>query len=282
MEEVRTTQLSNNNNNERRQGMSVMTRMKKDCLSFTTSFQQGFRYFKAFLVGRRAKKMTARNEEEASEADLQTAKMQVEATDAAEDTKKRLHLPVARVAMESSMAADHMGGAFPTRPPDLKTSYAAVVGVSPQKSYAKVVLNHSLIPEVIEISKSLALYKVGKVLCSDNPTKVLSRPSKARICVEIDISKEKPSRIWLGLESNSRWQTLIYEKDVSYCIHCCKQGHEIDDCRLINQKKNSGLKEDQQENDPEGKPTTERKQIWVKKTDQQVIIAEGNEKENPA
>ncbi|KAF8404743.1 hypothetical protein HHK36_009632 [Tetracentron sinense] len=90
MEEVRTTQLSNNNN-ERRQAMPVMTRMKKDCLSFTTSLQQGFRYFKAFLVGQ-AKKMTARNEEEASEADLQTAKMQVEATDAAEDTKKRLHL----------------------------------------------------------------------------------------------------------------------------------------------------------------------------------------------
>lgn len=40
--------------------------------------------------GKKAKKMTARNEREASEADLKAAKMQVEATDAAEETKKRL------------------------------------------------------------------------------------------------------------------------------------------------------------------------------------------------
>lgn len=34
--------------------------------------------------------MTARNEKEASEADLVSAKMQVEAADSAEDTKNRL------------------------------------------------------------------------------------------------------------------------------------------------------------------------------------------------
>lgn len=35
------------------------------------------------------KKMTARNEKEAAEADLLTEKMQVEAANAAEDTKKK-------------------------------------------------------------------------------------------------------------------------------------------------------------------------------------------------
>ncbi|XP_031279227.1 uncharacterized protein LOC116137688 isoform X2 [Pistacia vera] len=67
-----------------------MSRMKVDCLYFTTSLKEGFRYFKAFFVGL-AKKVTARSEKEATEADLQTAKMQVEAADEAEDTKKRLH-----------------------------------------------------------------------------------------------------------------------------------------------------------------------------------------------
>lgn len=38
-----------------------------------------------------AKKMRARNETEATEAELQTAKMQVDAADAAEDSKKRIH-----------------------------------------------------------------------------------------------------------------------------------------------------------------------------------------------
>ncbi|CAN6584244.1 unnamed protein product [Malus baccata var. baccata] len=67
-----------------------MSRLKNDCLSFTGSLQEGLRYVKACFVGQ-AKKLTARNEQEATEAELQTAKMQVEAADAAEDTKNRLH-----------------------------------------------------------------------------------------------------------------------------------------------------------------------------------------------
>lgn len=39
---------------------------------------------------KQTKKVTARNEKEATEADLKAAKMQVEAADAAEETKKRL------------------------------------------------------------------------------------------------------------------------------------------------------------------------------------------------
>lgn len=39
---------------------------------------------------KQTKKLTARNEKEATEADLMAAKMQVEAADSAEETKKRL------------------------------------------------------------------------------------------------------------------------------------------------------------------------------------------------
>ncbi|KAM5575244.1 hypothetical protein ABKV19_014270 [Rosa sericea] len=73
--------------------ISGMSRMKTECIAFTVSLQEGFRYVKAFFVGQ-AKKLTARNEKEAAEADLVTAKMQVEATDAAEDTKNRLNKSV--------------------------------------------------------------------------------------------------------------------------------------------------------------------------------------------
>ncbi|KAL6317328.1 hypothetical protein AAG906_030081 [Vitis piasezkii] len=72
------------------QQTSVTSRVKRDCISFFVSLQEGFRYFKALLVGQ-GKKMTARNEKEATQADLLTEKMQVEAADAAEDTKKNLH-----------------------------------------------------------------------------------------------------------------------------------------------------------------------------------------------
>ncbi|GAB4839479.1 hypothetical protein Ancab_029002 [Ancistrocladus abbreviatus] len=63
--------------------------IKKGCLSMLASVQEGMGYCKAFVVGK-GKKLTARNEEEATEADLQTAKMEVDAADAAEHTKNQL------------------------------------------------------------------------------------------------------------------------------------------------------------------------------------------------
>ncbi|OAY23167.1 uncharacterized protein LOC110606336 [Manihot esculenta] len=74
---------------KRRPGTSAMSRMKKDCLYFTVSLQEGFRYVKATILGQ-ALKITAKNEKEATAADLQATKMQVEAADEAENIKKRL------------------------------------------------------------------------------------------------------------------------------------------------------------------------------------------------
>ncbi|KDP41507.1 hypothetical protein JCGZ_15914 [Jatropha curcas] len=67
----------------------AMSRMKKECLAFAVSLQEGFRYMKALFVGQ-AKKITAKNEKEATAADLQANKMQVEAADEAEKIKKSL------------------------------------------------------------------------------------------------------------------------------------------------------------------------------------------------
>ncbi|KAL8166115.1 hypothetical protein V2J09_007614 [Rumex salicifolius] len=65
------------------------SRVKKECLSTFVSLQEGFTYVKAFFVGQ-GKKLTAKNEDEAAAADLETSKMQVEATDAAERAKNRI------------------------------------------------------------------------------------------------------------------------------------------------------------------------------------------------
>ncbi|XP_027333744.1 uncharacterized protein LOC113848435 [Abrus precatorius] len=69
---------------------SWVSRLKKSCLSLAASIQESFRYVKAFFVGQ-AKTITARNEKEASVAELEATKMQVEAADAAEDIKNRLN-----------------------------------------------------------------------------------------------------------------------------------------------------------------------------------------------
>ncbi|XVE95156.1 hypothetical protein REPUB_Repub02eG0072200 [Reevesia pubescens] len=72
------------------QETSAMSRIKKDCLAFGVSLQEGFRYVKAILVGQ-AKKRKARNEKEATAAELQTQKMQVEAADEAENSKEKIY-----------------------------------------------------------------------------------------------------------------------------------------------------------------------------------------------
>nr|ACU19406.1 unknown [Glycine max] len=84
MDSSSSTTLSN------RKKTSSVSRLRKGCLSFAASLQKGFRYVKAFFVGQ-VKTITARNEKEASEAELEATKMQVEATDAAEDIKNRLN-----------------------------------------------------------------------------------------------------------------------------------------------------------------------------------------------
>ncbi|XP_062165473.1 uncharacterized protein LOC133871995 isoform X3 [Alnus glutinosa] len=89
MEEIRSSPPPAASNTMRKQETSATSRMKKDCLWFAASMQEGFGYAKAGFIGL-TKKLTARNEKEATEADLLAAKMQVEAADAAEEAKKRL------------------------------------------------------------------------------------------------------------------------------------------------------------------------------------------------
>ncbi|KAG2309304.1 hypothetical protein Bca4012_081759 [Brassica carinata] len=67
-----------------------MERVKTNCLSMAITFQEGLSYVKAFFIGQ-TERLTAKNEQDAAEAHLTETKMQVEATDEAENAKKRLH-----------------------------------------------------------------------------------------------------------------------------------------------------------------------------------------------
>ncbi|KAG7574094.1 hypothetical protein ISN44_As09g023130 [Arabidopsis suecica] len=81
MQEAQTSQ---------RPSKSLTDRVKTNCLSVAVSCQEGFSYVKAFFVGQ-TKRLTAKNEKEATDAHLTETKMQVDATDEAENAKKRLH-----------------------------------------------------------------------------------------------------------------------------------------------------------------------------------------------
>ncbi|KAF8388502.1 hypothetical protein HHK36_027175 [Tetracentron sinense] len=65
------------------------------------------------------------------------------------------------------------------------------------------------------------------VLKLDGATKSFSRPSVARVCIEIDLLKTDPDRFWLGLGDHSRWQFVEYEKKFQFCLRCKKLGHNV-------------------------------------------------------
>ncbi|KAF6161589.1 hypothetical protein GIB67_009468 [Kingdonia uniflora] len=74
----------------------------------------------------------------------------------------------------------------------------------------------------------------GNFVRLDHPTQSHSRPSTARMCIEIDLTKSYPKVIWIGLSKSEGWsQKVIYEKMHVLCSHCYLQGHKVADCLKI-------------------------------------------------
>ena len=74
---------------------------------------------------------------------------------------------------------------------------------------------------------------LGQPLCVDAATAQGSRPNMARVCVEIDLMKELPSRVWISFgERLGFWQPLVPENLPRYCGHCFHQDHSDAECRV--------------------------------------------------
>ncbi|XP_043717831.1 uncharacterized protein LOC122665759 [Telopea speciosissima] len=72
---------------------------------------------------------------------------------------------------------------------------------------------------------------IGKALRVDSATINCTRTVAARVCVEIDLRKSLPDRVWIGYGSGGFYQKVLYERLPSYCTHCSKLGHAVSDCR---------------------------------------------------
>ncbi|OVA15314.1 Ribonuclease H domain [Macleaya cordata] len=78
----------------------------------------------------------------------------------------------------------------------------------------------------------------GRFLKADNPTIGLSRPSTARICVELDLAKSIPDSIWIWTDKDVGFeQDLVFENKPKFCDRCSLQGHDFEECRKYNKKK---------------------------------------------
>ncbi|KAM7492321.1 hypothetical protein LguiA_035242 [Lonicera macranthoides] len=64
----------------------------------------------------------------------------------------------------------------------------------------------------------------------DGATATVDRPSVARVCIEMDLLKNFPSRIWIG---SGFWQRIVYEIVPSYCTKCYRQGHNNVECKVV-------------------------------------------------
>ncbi|XP_060210442.1 uncharacterized protein LOC132637359 [Lycium barbarum] len=67
----------------------------------------------------------------------------------------------------------------------------------------------------------------------------LTRPSCARVKVEVDLLKELPKRIHISCideetgEVKAKWQKIQYDYLPKYCTQCKLQGHDLQDCWVV-------------------------------------------------
>ncbi|PKU75422.1 hypothetical protein MA16_Dca026151 [Dendrobium catenatum] len=65
---------------------------------------------------------------------------------------------------------------------------------------------------------------------TDQATASVSRPSVARVLVELDVSKKYPIEIWIGSEVKGYFQKVELENLPIFCSFCKMHGHAVNEC----------------------------------------------------
>lgn len=74
---------------------------------------------------------------------------------------------------------------------------------------------------------------LGRPLRIDAATRTLSRPSVARVCVEVNLLRHLPNRIWIGHGDSGFWQSVTYDNLPHYCTSCSRLGHLDGECTTV-------------------------------------------------
>ncbi|PKU86257.1 hypothetical protein MA16_Dca002088 [Dendrobium catenatum] len=96
---------------------------------------------------------------------------------------------------------------------------------------------HFFNPQVLHALGSV----FGRPLQTDQATASRTRPSVARVLVEVDISKKHPKEVWVGSKAFGYLQKVEFEKVSDFCSHCKIHGHANAVCFRLHPelKKNS-------------------------------------------
>lgn len=103
-----------------------------------------------------------------------------------------------------------------------------------ESSIAPVWVSFPLLP--VQFFDKQSLFPIasalGAPMKADAATATLVRPSVAKVCVEMDLLKKFPNRVWIGCGDSGFWQLVQYEKVPMYCTKCMKQRHEKAQCKM--------------------------------------------------
>ncbi|KAK4733286.1 hypothetical protein R3W88_007547 [Solanum pinnatisectum] len=95
---------------------------------------------------------------------------------------------------------------------------------------------------------------VGKPLTVDMATKNQTRPSCARVKIEVDLTATLPQRVKINEKDDnmgqikSKWIKVQYDYIPKYCTECCLQGHDEHNCWALHPElydaREVGIKDD--------------------------------------
>ncbi|KAL0919118.1 hypothetical protein M5K25_011193 [Dendrobium thyrsiflorum] len=74
----------------------------------------------------------------------------------------------------------------------------------------------------------------GRPLQTDQATAARTRPSVARVLVEVDITKKHAKEVWLGSKALGYMQKVEFEKVPDFCSNCKMHGHHLSECFNLN------------------------------------------------
>lgn len=75
---------------------------------------------------------------------------------------------------------------------------------------------------------------IGKHMTCDLREAKISRPSVPRLCIQVNLLKKIPSKIWMECgDQPGFWQQVKVEKHPKYCKNCKRLGHDVNGHRLL-------------------------------------------------
>ncbi|XP_020677319.1 uncharacterized protein LOC110095931 [Dendrobium catenatum] len=70
----------------------------------------------------------------------------------------------------------------------------------------------------------------GRPLQTNQATASRTRPSVARVLVEVDITKKHAKEVWVGSKALGYLQKVEFEKFPNFCNHCKSHDHAVSEC----------------------------------------------------